>query len=159
MMSDCGIKPLYSCINAFMLRLCRSRSMREWRLQWQSPITATILPSFYFSLLVPVSSTGWLYVMDDWWRQNRPSFTAASTAPTHGHLSSVDGCTVWSRPERLGGPATDGHGPSRKNTFVCSEKHDSGGWERRAGWRRKGTGGDMHQARTTALLIQGNLLE
>lgn len=86
--------------------------------------------------------------MDDRWRQNRPSFIAASTAPTHGHLSSVDVCTVWSRPERLGGPATDGHGPSRKNTFVCSEKRDSGGWEKsrvRKEGERRGHASGTHQ--------------
>lgn len=39
------------------------------------------------------------------------------------------------------------------------EKRDSGGWERKRGWGRRGRGRDMHQTRTTAHFIQGNLLK
>lgn len=38
-------------------------------------------------------------VIDEAWHWSGSSFTAASPAPAHGHLSSPDVC-----PERLGGP-------------------------------------------------------
>ncbi|KAI9520798.1 hypothetical protein NQZ68_013203, partial [Dissostichus eleginoides] len=49
-------------------------------------------------------STGRLVRIDERWRRSGLSLTDTSTAPAHGHLSSVGVCAVSGHPERLGGP-------------------------------------------------------
>lgn len=66
-----------------MLRSCCAiNSDIDLLLQHFNPL---LLPA----LLSQDRSTGWLVVMEELWRHSELSFTAASTAPAHGHLSSV----------------------------------------------------------------------
>lgn len=66
--------------------------------QWETALPLQQFNIALAGLLSQYNSTGWLIVIDDQMRQSWSSFTATSSDPGHGHLSSLDVCSVWGRP-------------------------------------------------------------
>lgn len=122
-MSQNGNEPLYSSVVP-LEETGNKQVMTEVLFHhpvWHWPAAATFQPTVVAWPSLSLSqdtSTGCLVVIDERCCLSRLSFTATSTAPAHGHLSSVGVCAVWGRPERLGGPpTTDGRRLNRKNAI------------------------------------------